>query len=70
MRECTNREQPPVGPFDRSNSDTNAEHRRDSAFSVRLGLAEIRGIETATAERIVAARLRGGPFLSLTELAR
>src|SRR5690606_36634904 len=39
------------------------------AFAVRLGLAEIRGIDTRTAERIVAAR-RNAPFTDLADLAR
>jgi len=39
--ECLYREQPPIGPFDRSSPDTNGEHRRDGAFSVRLGLDEV-----------------------------
>ncbi|QYM75895.1 error-prone DNA polymerase [Leucobacter luti] len=60
----------PVPPFDRTARDTSGAHRRDDAFAVRLGLSEIRGIETSTAERIVAARAEGGPFLDLADLAR
>ncbi|UOQ60645.1 error-prone DNA polymerase [Leucobacter rhizosphaerae] len=60
---------PPVPPFDASRTDTSGLHRLDGAFAVRLGLAEIRGIEAATAERIVRAREQG-PFLDLADLAR
>ncbi|WP_125099957.1 error-prone DNA polymerase [Leucobacter chromiireducens] len=58
-----------VPPFDPSLPDTSGAHRRDGAFAVRLGLSEIRGIEVATAERIVRAR-EAGPFLDLADLAR
>lgn len=58
-----------VPPFEPGLPDTSGAHRRDGAFAVRLGLAEIRGIETATAERIVRAR-EAGPFLDLADLAR
>ncbi|WP_123918070.1 error-prone DNA polymerase [Georgenia muralis] len=39
-------------------------------LAVRLGLAPVRGIGEATAERIVAERERGGPFADLPDLAR
>ena len=58
-----------VPSFEPGLPDTSGAHRRDGAFAVRLGLAEIRGIETATAERIVRAR-EAGPFLDLADLAR
>ena len=60
---------PQVPPFDARSTDTSGLHRRDGGFAVRLGLSEIRSIETATAERIVRARERG-PFLDLADLAR
>ena len=66
---CASPEQPPVGPFDRSAPDTSGAHRRDGAFAVRLGLSEVRGIEPATAERIVRAR-EHAPFTDLADLAR
>ncbi|MBC9944466.1 error-prone DNA polymerase [Leucobacter sp. cx-328] len=66
---CTIFEQPPVGLFDSSRPDESGQHRRDRNVHVRLGLTEIRGIETATAERIVAARARE-PFLDMADLAR
>ena len=66
---CTVFEQPPVGPFDGSGPDRGGQHRRDSNFHVRLGLTAIRGIEAATAERIVTARARE-PFLDMADLAR
>ena len=60
---------PPVPPFDRRGPDDSGAHRLDSAYAVRLGLTEIRGIETAAAERIVRARA-DAPFESLADLAR
>jgi len=38
--------------------------------AIRLGLDQVRGISTETAEEIVAARERGGPFASVPDLAR
>ncbi len=58
-----------VPPFEPGAPDTSGAHRRDGAFAVRLGLSEIRGIEPATAERIVRARA-AGPFHDLADLAR
>lgn len=55
--------------FDPAAPDTSGAHRLDREFAVRLGLAGVRGIEIAAAERIVAARERG-PFTSLPDLAR
>jgi len=67
--DCIRAQQPPVGPFDRASPDRSAAHRRDGSFAVRLGLAEVRGIDSPAAERIVRAR-EEGPFASLAELAR
>ncbi|MBU3994982.1 MAG: error-prone DNA polymerase [Actinobacteria bacterium] len=61
--------QPPVPPFAPHAPDTSMQHRRDGAFAVRLGLAQVRGIDTVTADRIVRAR-RDGPFTDLADLAR
>ena len=38
--------------------------------AIRLGLDQVRGISTGTAEAIVAERERGGPFASVPDLAR
>jgi len=38
--------------------------------AIRLGLDEVRGISTETAEEIIAAREQGGPFTSVPDLAR
>ncbi|MCB1297803.1 MAG: error-prone DNA polymerase [Microthrixaceae bacterium] len=70
MDACTHRTQPPVGEFDPAAPDASAAHRRDGGFAVRLGLAGVRGIGTAVAERIVAERERGGVFADLRELSR
>lgn len=61
--------QPAVPPFSPDSPDTSAQHRRDGAFAVRLGLADIRGIDARSAARIVTAR-QEGPFLDLADLAR
>lgn len=66
---CAAREQPPVGRFAPNSPDASAQHRRDGHVAVRLGLAEIRGIDAAVAARIVDART-AGPFLDLADLAR
>ena len=66
---CAAAEQPEIPPFERGSADDSGRHRRDRAFTVRLGLASIRGIENAAAERIVTAR-RSGPFTDLADLAR
>jgi len=70
MDSCAEREQPPVPLFDRSRPRTDAAHRRDGAFSVRLGLSEVNGISIELANRIVAERQRGGAFLSMSDLVR
>ncbi len=67
---CTHRIQPPVGPFDRAAPDESAAHRRDGAFAVRLGLAGVKGIGAAVAQRIVAARDAEGPFRDLRDVVR
>jgi error-prone DNA polymerase len=67
---CLDFEQPPVGPYDRTAPVDFAEHRRDAAFAVRLGLDEVTGIGKALAERIVAERDRGGDFRDMNDLVR
>ncbi|MET0975433.1 MAG: error-prone DNA polymerase [Leifsonia sp.] len=67
---CIAAEQAPVPPFDRAAPDASADHRRDGAYAVRLGLAEVNGIGLALAERIVAERESYGPFLTMSDLSR
>ncbi|MEL4318324.1 error-prone DNA polymerase [Leifsonia sp. YIM 134122] len=67
---CIASSQPPVGTFDRSGPDESEAHRRDGAFAVRLGLAEVGGIGLALAERIVAERETYGPYRSMADLSR
>lgn len=56
--------------FDRSKPDESADHRRDGAYAVRLGLSDVRGIGLPFAERIVAERDESGPFRDLNDLVR
>ncbi|MGF6824392.1 error-prone DNA polymerase [Microbacterium sp. ZKA21] len=56
--------------FDRSKPDESAAHRRDGAFTVRLGLSDVRSIGLPFAERIVAERDANGPFRDLNDLVR
>ncbi|MGW8483389.1 error-prone DNA polymerase [Microbacterium sp. NPDC055903] len=56
--------------FDRDAPDASAEHRRDGAYAVRLGLSDVRGIGVPFAERIVAEREEHGPFRDLNDLVR
>lgn len=67
---CTHRVQPPVGEFDRREPDAGADHRRDGAWAVRLGLAAVTRIGTKVAERIVAEREASGEYRSLEDLVR
>ncbi|WP_193509600.1 error-prone DNA polymerase [Cryobacterium sp. BB736] len=63
-------EQPPIPPFDpRLPLDFDA-HRRDASVAVRLGLAEVKGIGTELAERIVAERDARGDYLDMPDLVR
>ncbi|WP_347976206.1 error-prone DNA polymerase [Microbacterium sp. ProA8] len=67
---CLERDQPPVGLFDLDAPDESAAHRRDGASAVRLGLAGVKGIGAAVAQRIVAAREAGGLFRDQRDLVR
>jgi error-prone DNA polymerase len=71
MDGCLAREQPPVSKkFDRNAHFDTAEHRRDGAYTVRLGLDEVSGIGESVAKRIVAERERAGDFSSMNDLVR
>ncbi|GHE11952.1 error-prone DNA polymerase [Klenkia taihuensis] len=65
---CRAPDQPPTGEFDPHAPFDTADHRLDEGFAVRLGLAGVRSIGEADAERVVAARDEGGPFTSLADL--
>ena len=67
---CRMRHQPDPGEFDPDAPDRSRAHRRDGGSAVRLGLAAVRGIGTALARRIVAAREAEGPFRSMEDLVR
>lgn len=70
MPACAEHTQPPVGPFDRDAPDRSAEHRRDGAFAVLLGLADVTSIGAKVAERIVAEREQHGPYRDMADLSR
>ncbi|MBK4346895.1 error-prone DNA polymerase [Lacisediminihabitans changchengi] len=68
---CLEHEQPvPSANFDpKAHFDTD-DHRRDGAFVVRLGLAEVTGIGEKLAKRIVADREKHGDFADMADLVR
>ncbi len=70
MASCADAVQAPVRPFDREAPDRSSEHRRDAAFAVRLGLADVTSIGTAVAERIVAEREARGPYRDMADVSR
>ena len=70
MAACVDSAQPPIAPFDRDAPDRSAEHRRDGAFAVRLGLADVSSIGEALAERIVAEREARGPYRDMPDVSR
>ena len=70
MAACADPAQPPIGRFDRNAPDRSAEHRRDGAFAVRLGLADVSSIGTTVAERIVAEREARGPYRDMADVSR
>ncbi|WP_353988831.1 error-prone DNA polymerase [Ruicaihuangia caeni] len=65
---CLALEQPPVDEFDEHAAPDTERHRRDGAFAVRLGLADVRSLGRPVAERIVSERTRGGPYRSMEDL--
>ena len=65
---CLHFEQPPVPEFDPAVPFDSDDHRRDGAFAVRLGLAEVRGIGAALAKRIVAEREASGDYRDMADL--
>jgi error-prone DNA polymerase len=67
---CIDPVQPPISRFDRTAPDRSSEHRRDGAFAVRLGLADVSSIGTAVAERIVAEREARGPYRDMADVSR
>jgi error-prone DNA polymerase len=67
---CVDQEQPLIGPFDRTAHFDTDDHRRDGAFAVRLGLAEVTGIGAELAKRIVAERESAGDYASMADLVR
>ena len=70
LEACLDPEQPPAGRFDREAPDRSAEHRRDGAFAVRLGLGQITGIGDDVARRVVAERDANGPYRDMRDLVR
>lgn len=67
---CLQHNEADVPPFDYTRPDDSAQHRRDGAFAVRLGLTAVGGIGTATAARIVAERELHGQFRDMPDLVR
>ena len=67
---CLAFEQPPVAAFDRTASFSTDDHRRDERVAVRLGLAEVKGIGSKLADRVVAERDARGPYFDQADLVR
>lgn len=67
---CLSFEQPPVKAFDRSAPFDTKDHRRDERVAVRLGLADVKGIGSALAEKIVADREAHGLYRDQADLVR
>ncbi len=70
MDSCLRHNDGTVPPFDESAPDDTPVHRRDGNLAVRLGLADVRGIGSELATRIVAERDSRGPFRDLNDLVR
>ncbi|HEU0183355.1 MAG TPA: error-prone DNA polymerase, partial [Agromyces mariniharenae] len=70
MDACVDAVQSPVERFDREAPDRSTEHRRDGAFAVRLGLADVSSIGTSVAERIIAERAARGPYRDMADVSR
>jgi error-prone DNA polymerase len=62
--------QPVVGPFNPDADHDTTPHRRDGAYAVRIGLAEVRHVGAKGAETIIAERNGNGPFASMADLVR
>ncbi|AMB58491.1 error-prone DNA polymerase [Microterricola viridarii] len=68
---CLDKLQPPVPEgFERSQPNETAEHRRDGAYAVRLGLADVSGIGEGLAERIITERQERGSYRSMADVSR
>ncbi|GAA1851671.1 error-prone DNA polymerase [Microbacterium koreense] len=67
---CLDPDQPPTGAFDPDAPDETLAHRRDGNFAVRLGLAGVKGIGRAVAERVVTERETAGEYRDLRDLVR
>lgn len=59
-----------IGDFDRAVPEDHADHRRDGAYAVRLGLSDITSLGETTAEHIVAERTAGRDYQDMTDLGR
>ena len=60
---------PVLGPdVNRSGPTFALEWAADGTAGLRVGLGQVKGLSQATLERLLAARERGGPFLSLPDL--
>ncbi|MFT4156827.1 MAG: error-prone DNA polymerase [Microbacterium sp.] len=68
---CLVQIEPPLKTrFTRNAPDESAEHRRDDAYAVRLGLSGVRGIGAKMAETIVTERDTNGAYRDLRDLVR
>jgi error-prone DNA polymerase len=68
---CLDRKQPPVPQkFDRDAPFSTHDHRRDTEYAVRLGLAEVKGIGVDVATTIVTERDANGAFRDMYDLVR
>ncbi len=67
---CLSFEQPPVPAFDRTAPFSTDDHRRDARVAVRLGLAEVKGIGSTLARKIVSERDAYGPYRDQADLVR
>ncbi|AJT42315.1 error-prone DNA polymerase [Psychromicrobium lacuslunae] len=69
LASCLEHEQPAIRNFDKDADHHLADHRRDKAHVVRLGLSSIKAVSSTLAERIVAERAKA-PFSDLADLSR
>lgn len=67
---CLDDPQPPVGEYDETSEFDSTLHRRDGAFAVRLGLAEVKTIGSKLAEQIVDERAAHGLYVDMPDLVR